>query len=85
MHLPTPYGPCYFPQQAIIEWQRVPQTVGGWPTDPTTKEPQLGMIGRVEQSHGARSLRLNDVERLICQLESAAGGNVRDYIEKSLT
>ena len=26
------------------------QTVGGLPTDPTTKEPQLGMIGRVGES-----------------------------------
>ena len=41
------YGSFYFPQQATIKWQRVSQTVGGLPTDPTTKKPQLGMIGRV--------------------------------------
>ena len=70
------YGFCYSPQQATVEWQRVSQTVGGLPTDPTTKEPQLGMIGRVGESHGARSLALaHDVERLICELESAARGN----------
>ena len=44
------YGVCYFPQQATIEWQRMSQTVGGLPTDPTTKEPQLGTIGRVGES-----------------------------------
>ena len=44
------YGFRYFPQQATIEWQRVSQTVGDLPTDPTTKEPQLGMIGRVWES-----------------------------------
>ena len=38
----------------------------------TTKEPQLGMIGGVGESHGARSLALaHHVERLICQLEGA--------------
>ena len=40
------YGFYSFPQQATIECQRVSQTVGGLPTDPTTKEPQLGMIGQ---------------------------------------
>ena len=49
-HEQTDYGVCYFPQQATIEWQCVSQTVGGLPTDPTTKEPQLGMIGQVGES-----------------------------------
>ena len=43
------YGFCYFQQQATIEWQHVSHTVGGWPTDRTTKQPQLGMIGRVRE------------------------------------
>ena len=66
---------CYFPQQATVEWQRVSQTVGGLPTDPTTKRAAVGN----DRSGGAkwvRSLALaQDVERLICQLKSAARGN----------
>ena len=33
-----------------IEWQLVSQTAGGLPTEPTTKNPQLGTIGRVGES-----------------------------------
>ena len=43
-------GPCYFPQQATIECQPVSQTVGGLPTDPAAKKPQLGTIGRLGES-----------------------------------
>ena len=52
VHILSLNGFCYCPQQATIKWQRVSQTVGGLHTDPTTKEPQLGMIGRVALGKG---------------------------------
>ena len=54
------------------------QTVGGLPTDRTTKKPLLETIGRVGRGEGGgdepQSLTLaHDVERLTCQLEVQPG------------
>ena len=48
--------------------------MGGLPTDPTTKKPQLGTIGRVGESVRDHWRLPHDVQRLSCQVEVQGGG-----------